>query len=140
MKKINPIRFSIILTTVFLAVLIGFAIMLPWLVTWYVQIAQRNESLATTMMVTCYPCAPFTAIVLLALRQLLKNIEQKNFDKAKNTKLLKYMSISCLIIAVITLIAGRYYLPFYIVAATFLFLSLIIFAFNSISGELFTDK
>ncbi len=140
MKKINPIRFSIILTTVFLAVLIGFAIMLPWLVTWYVQIAQRNESLATTMMVTCYPCAPFTAIVLLALRQLLKNIEQKNFDKAKNTKLLKYMSISCLIISVITLIAGRYYLPFYIVAATFMFLSLIIFAFNSISGELFTDK
>ncbi len=140
MKKLDTIKFSIILTTVFLVVLIAFAVMLPWLVTWYVQLAQRHESLATTMMVTCYPCAPFTAIVLLSLRKLLKNIEQKNLDKVQNSKLLKYMSISCLIISVITLIAGRYYLPFYIVAATFMFLSLIIFAFKSISDELFTDK
>ena len=140
MKKLDTIKFSIILTTVFLVVLIIFAVMLPWLVTWYVQLAQRHESLATTMMVTCYPCAPFTAVVLLSLRKLLKNIQQKNFDKVQNSKLLKYMSISCLIISVITLIAGRYYLPFYIVAATFMFLSLIIFAFKSISDELFTDK
>lgn len=140
MKKLDTIKFSIILTTVFLVVLIIFAVMLPWLVTWYVQLAQRHESLATTMTVTCYPCAPFTAVVLLSLRKLLKNIQQKNLDKVQNSKLLKYMSISCLIISVITLIAGRYYLPFYIVAATFMFLSLIIFAFKSISDELFTDK
>lgn len=140
MKKLDTIKFSIILTTVFLVVLVAFAVMLPWLVTWYVQLAQRHESLATTMMVTCYPCAPFTAVVLLSLRKLLKNIQQKNLDKVQNSKLLKYMSISCLIISVITLIAGRYYLPFYIVAATFMFLSLIIFAFKSISDELFTDK
>lgn len=140
MKKLDTIKFSIILTTVFLVVLVAFAVMLPWLVTWYVQLAQRHESLATTMMVTCYPCAPFTAVVLLSLRKLLKNIQQKKLDKVQNSKLLKYMSISCLIISVITLIAGRYYLPFYIVAATFMFLSLIIFAFKSISDELFTDK
>lgn len=140
MKKLNPIKFSIILTTVSLVILVAFAVMLPWLVTWYVQIAQRHESLATTMMVTCYPCAPFTAVVLLTLRKLLKNIDEKNLDKAQNTKLLKYMSISCLVIAIITLIAGRYYLPFYIVAATFAFLSLIIFSFRSITDELFTDK
>ena len=140
MKKINLIKLSIILTTIFLAVLIAFAVMLPWLVTWYVQIAGRHESLATTMLVTCYPCAPFTAIVLLTLRKLLKNIDQKILDKDQNLKLLKYMAISCVIISAITLIAGRYYLPFYIVAATFLFLALIIFAFRSITFELFTDK
>ena len=140
MKKINLIKLSIILTTIFLAVLIAFAVMLPWLVTWYVQIAGRHESLATTMLVTCYPCAPFTAIVLLTLRKLLKNIDQKILDKDQSLKLLKYMAISCVIISAITLIAGRYYLPFYIVAATFLFLALIIFAFRSITFELFTDK
>lgn len=140
MKKINLIKLSIILTTIFLAVLIAFAVMLPWLVTWYVQIAGRHESLATTMLVTCYPCAPFTAIVLLTLRKLLKNIDQKILNKDQNLKLLKYMAISCVIISAITLIAGRYYLPFYIVAATFLFLALIIFAFRSITFELFTDK
>lgn len=140
MKKINLIKLSIILTTIFLVILIAFAVMLPWLVTWYVQIAGRHESLATTMLVTCYPCAPFTAIVLLALRKLLKNIDQKTLNKDQNLKLLKYMAISCVIISAITLIAGRYYLPFYIVAATFLFLALIIFAFRSITFELFTDK
>ena len=140
MKKFNPIKLAITVTTVFLIVLISFAVMLPWLVTWYVQLANRHESLATTMMVTCYPCAPFTAIVLLTLRKLLKNIDAKNFAKTENSKLLKYMSISCLIIASITLIAGRYYLPFYIVAATFMFLSLIIYTFKSVIDELFTDK
>lgn len=140
MKKIDPIKLATIVTTVFLAVLIGFTILLPWLVTWYVQIAQRHEGLVTTVMVTCYPCAPFTAVVLLTLRKLLKNIDAKNFNKVENSKLLKYMSISCLIIATITLIAGRYYLPFYIVAATFMFLSLIIYAFKSIADELFSDK
>lgn len=140
MKKLNPVKIAITVTTVFLIVLIAFAVMLPWLVTWYVQLAGRHESLATTMMVTCYPCAPFTSIVLLTLRKLLKNIDIKNFNKAENSKLLKYMSISCLIIAVITLIAGRYYLPFYIVAATFMFLSLIIYTFKSVTDELFTDK
>ncbi len=140
MNKLNSVKFSIILTTVFLVLLIAFSVMLPWLVTWYVQIAGRNETLATTIMVTCYPCAPFTAVILLSLRKLLKNISNNNFDKAKNTKLLKYMSISCLVISVITLISGRYYLPFFIVAATFLFLSVIIFAFKSLSDELFFDK
>ncbi len=140
MKKLNPVKLAITVTTAFLIVLIAFAVMLPWLVTWYVQLAGRHESLATTMMVTCYPCAPFTAIVLLTLRKLLKNIDIKNFNKAENSKLLKYMSISCLIIAVITLIAGRYYLPFYIIAATFMFLSLIIYTFKSVTDELFTDK
>lgn len=140
MKKFDLIKLSIILTTIFLVVLIAFAAMLPWLVTWYVQIAGRHESLVTTVMVTCYPCAPFAAIILLALRKILKNINEKILDKAQNTKLLKYMAISCLIIAVVTLIAGRYYLPFYIVAATFLFLALIIFAFRSIVYELFPDK
>ena len=140
MNKLNSIKISIILTTVALAVLIGFAIMLPWLVTWYVQLSGRNETLATTIMATCYPCAPFTAVILLSLRKILKNIRDNSFNKEKDTKLLKYMSICCLIISVITLISGKHYLPFFIVAATFLFLAIIIFAFKSITDELFSDK
>ncbi len=140
MNKFNPVKFSIILTTVCLGLLIGFAVMLPWLVTWYVQIFNRHESLATTIMVTCYPCAPFTAIILMALRKILKNIEQNKKDSIQNIKLLRYMSICCIIISLITFIAGKYYLPFFIVGATFFFLAVIIFAFKSIVSELFTDK
>ncbi len=140
MNKLNSIKISIFLTTAALVVLIGFAAMLPWLVTWYVQLSGRNETLATTIMATCYPCAPFTAVILLSLRKILKNIRDNCFNKEKDTKLLKYMSISCLIISVITLISGKHYLPFFIVAATFLFLAIIIFAFKSITDKLFIDK
>ncbi len=140
MNKLNSVKISIILTNVFLTVLIGFAVMLPWLVTWYVQIAGRNESLATTIMATCYPCAPFTAFILLSLKKILKSIQNKAFNKKQSSKLLKYMSICCLIISVITIISGRFYLPFFIVAATFLFLSVIIFTFKSIMEQLQFDK
>lgn len=140
MKKLTPIKFSIILTTVALVLLIGFAIMLPWLVTWYVKIMGRHENIATVVMVTCYPCTPFTAVILLSLRKMLKSISAGNLEKSANSKLLMYMTVSCFIISAITLIAGKFYMPFFIVAATFVFLAVIIFAFKNITDELFADK
>ena len=136
MKKINLIKTSIILTTVFIILIFIVAILLPMLVTWYVEKTHRMESLATTIMVTCYPCAPFTMLSLWYLRKVLKNILNKEFLSENNIKYLKYMSISCIMVSLITVIAGRYYLPFFIVAATFLFLSLIIFVFRNILIEL----
>ncbi len=136
MKKINLIKSSIILTTIFIILIFSVAVFLPMLVTWYVQKANRLESLATTIMVTCYPCAPFTILSLLYLRKVLKNILNKQYFTDDNIKSLKYMSFCCIIIAVITVIAGRFYLPFFIVAATFLFLSLLIFIFRSIFIDL----
>jgi hypothetical protein len=47
------------------------------------------------------------------------------------------MAISCIIVAGITLVAGRFYLPFFLVAGTFLFLALIIFAFRNIFMNVF---
>lgn len=136
MKKINLIKISIILTDIFISLIFVLALLLPTLVTIYVERANRLESLATTIMVTCYPCAPFTMLGLWFLRKTLKNVLNKDFLCDQNIKCLKYMSICFVIIAVITVIAGRYYLPFYIVAATFLFLSLIVFIFRSILSEL----
>lgn len=136
MKKVNLIKFSIILTTIFIILIFIVAVILPMLVTWYVEKTQRLENLATTIMVTCYPCAPFTILSLWYLRKVLKNILNKEFLSNENIKFLKYMSICCIMVSVITIIAGRYYLPFFIVAATFLFLSLIIFVFRNILIEL----
>ena len=136
MKKINLIKCSIILTTIFMILIFILAVVLPMLVTWYVERTQRLENLATTIMVTCYPCAPFTILSLWYLRKVLNNIVNKDFLSNDSIKCLKYMSICCIMISVITIIAGRYYLPFFIVAATFLFLSMIIFVFRNILIEL----
>ena len=136
MKKINLIKLSIIFTTVFMLLVLIFAALLPILVTWYVQKAHRLESLATTIMVTCYPCAPFTLLSLWYLRKILKSALDGNVLSSDNMKMLKYMSICFLIISLITIIAGRFYLPFFIVTATFLFLSLMIFVLRGILIEL----
>ncbi len=140
MRKTNSIKFSIILTDIFLIVLFLVAISLPMLVTWYVKYTGRNENLATTLMVTCYPCAPFTGLTLFYLRKVLKNIKNGNYTSKENIKLLKYMCLCCVIIATITLIAGRFFLPFYLVAGTFLFITLLIFVFRNIFINVFMEK
>ena len=139
MKKTNSIKFSLMLTDIFLVVLIAVAVLLPFLVTWYVEWAGRLESLATTIMVTCYPCAPFVGLTLFYLHKLLKTIEKGDFPNPDNIKYLKYMAICCVIIAIITLIAGKFYLPFFLVAGTFLFLALLIFVFRNIFINVFKD-
>lgn len=136
MKKLNLIKLSIILTTAFILLIAIVAVFLPMLVTFYVEKTHRLANLATTIMITCYPCAPFTILCLWYLRKILKNILNKNFLSTENIKSLKYMSICCVIVSLITVIAGRFYLPFFIVAATFLFLSLLIFVFRGILIEL----
>jgi hypothetical protein len=127
------------LTDIFLVVLIAVAVLLPFLVTWYVEWAGRLESLATTIMATCYPCAPFAGLTLFYLHKLLKTIEKGEFPNPDNIKYLKYMAICCVIISIITLIAGKFYLPFFLVAGTFLFLALLIFVFRNIFINVFKD-
>lgn len=139
MKKVNSIKFSIMLTDIFLVLLVIVAITLPFLVTGYVEWKGRLESLATTIIVTCYPCAPFTWLSLFYLRKVLKNIAKRDEKNPDNIKFLKYMSICCVIISLITLVAGRFYLPFFLVAGTFLFLALLIFVFRNIFINVFKD-
>lgn len=140
MKKINPVKLSIILINIFIVLILIIAILLPLLVTWYVEKTNRLESLATTIMVTCYPCAPFTILSLQYLKKFLKSFINKDFFNEDNIKSLKYMAICCMIISLITIIAGRFYLPFFIVAATFLFLSLLIYTLRSIFIEIIKNK
>ena len=136
MKKINLIKLSVILTTAFIFLIGIVAVFLPLLVTLYVEKTGRLEILATTIMITCYPCAPCTVLSLWYLRKVLKNFLAKNYLAPENEKYLKYMAFCCMIISLITVVAGRFYLPFFLVAATFLFLSLLIFVFRSILLEL----
>jgi len=126
------LKAAIILTYIFMGILVALVIALPMLVTWYVEIRGKSASLPTTMMVTCYPCAPFTGISLLCLRKLLKNAINDDLFSLSSIRSLKYIAVSCAVISVITLIAGRYYLPFYIVGATFAFLALLAFSFMAV--------
>lgn len=129
------IKVSIILTNIFLLILFFFTITLPFLVTWYADIMGRSSTLATTVMVTCYPCVPFAATILITLRKLLKTALDGNIFSNESVVYLKNIAICCIVIAVITLIGGNFYLPFLIVGATFSFLSLLLYALRGIFTE-----
>lgn len=132
MNNNKTLKTAVVLTDIFMVILLILVITLPMLVTWYVEIMGKSPKLPTTMLVTCYPCAPFTGIALVALRKMLKNAINDSVFSESSIRCLKYISACCTVISVITLIAGRYYLPFYIVGATFAFLALLAFSFMAV--------
>ncbi len=135
MNKHKHLKLSLYITNIFIIILAVFTVALPWMVTWYVETMGRSASLASTIMVTCYPCVPFAVGALVFLRKLLKNLIVKIDFGSGNLKLLRNLAYCCIVISAITLIAGKFYLPFFIVGSTFAFVSLLIFTFRSIFAE-----
>lgn len=105
------------------------------MVTWYVETMHRSQSLPATVLVTCYPCVPFAAAALLLLRRLIKAVSEKGIFSEAVTDCLWKITVCCIAISVITLIAGKFYFPFLIVGATFAFLALLVFSFRSILSD-----
>ena len=122
----RSLRLSIIITDIFIGLLIVGAIALPWLVTWYVEFKHRAPSLPATVMLTCYPCAPFAMTVLILLRRVLKDIERGSVFTALNASRLKTVSVCCFAVTAVMLFSGRFYLPFYVCAICTAFIGLIL--------------
>lgn len=128
----SSLRLCLILTDIFICVLIIVTALLPFGVSWYVEVMHRSQKLPATIMVTCYPCAPILGIALFMLRKIIKRIAEDNIFCADNSKNLKGIAACCLAIALITLVAGRFYLPFYIVGGTFVFLALVAYTMRAV--------
>lgn len=131
-KAQKALRLCLILTDIFICTLVILAVLLPFGVSWYVEVMHRSQSLPATIMVTCYPCAPILGIALIQLRKIIKSISADNIFCIDNSKGFKIIAACCLIISVITLIAGRFYLPFYIVGGTFIFLALVAYTMRAV--------
>ena len=131
MDKIKSIKISIIVTNIFIVLLGIFVVGLPWMVTWYVEKMGRSTTLAATVLITCYPCAPFVATILVFLRKLLKRVLTVGLLNEENFTIIKKIVVCCIIVAAITLVAGIFYMPFYLVGATFVFIALLLFALRA---------
>ena len=90
------------LTNIFILVLIVCVVALPWAVTWYVEIMGRSQKLPAIIMVTCYPCVPFAAAILLYIRRIIKNISTDMLFHLDNVIYFKRISLFCLVISLIT--------------------------------------
>lgn len=117
---------SLILIYVFMVLLVVGMILLPVLVTWYVEYKGREASLPTTIMLTLYPCAPFAAASLWFLKNVVKEILSDNGITHKTVLNLKNISWCSFAVMAVMLFSGRYYLPFYVCAMCAAFIGLIL--------------
>lgn len=140
MEKYKYIKISIFIVDIFFVALAVLTFALPFLINWYVEVMNRSSMLAATVMLTSYPCVPFVFLALLSLRRFLKGVMKGEIFSSYNLKQLKILGFSSVVIAIITLIAGTFYMPFYFVCLTFGFMSLLIFSLLSVGKSENTES
>lgn len=134
--KNKALKLSIIFTNIFILLLAICAVALPWMVTWYVETMGRSPKLPAIIMVTCYPCVPLAGAILIYLRRMLKNISKDMLFHTDTVSCFTRISTFCLLISAVTLIAGRFYLPFFIVGVAFAFFALLVFVFKTVFAQI----
>ncbi len=132
MEKFKLVKLSILLIDAAFVLLAALIIGLPFLITWYVEIMNRSASLATIVMITSYPCAPFVGYGLFVLRRFLKEVMKDDVFGKESLKYLIRLVLCCVVIAIITLTAGFFYMPFFFVAMSFGFMALLVFSLWSV--------
>ena len=73
-----------------------------------------------------YPCAVFGYVTLYSLIRLLRNIQKDDIFIAPNVRNLRRISWCCMAVAVITLIAGVFYIPYSFMAVAAGFVGLML--------------
>lgn len=119
-------KIALIATYVFMVLLVVFTVALPWLIRWYVEVRGRSADLFATIMLATYPCVPLAAITLFSLMKLLKNILAGKVFEFENTGHLLAISNSCLLAALIMIVAGFFYMPFFIAGGAAICMALIV--------------
>ncbi len=73
-----------------------------------------------------YPSAIFASVILYSLIKLLLNIKAERIFIIENVRHLKIVSYCCLFIGLITFVGGFFYMPFMFVAATGIFIAILL--------------
>ena len=127
----KTLKTALWLTNTFIVLLAVCAVGLPWAVTWYVETMGRAQKLPAIIMVVCYPCVPFAGGILFYIKRIIKNLATDNIFHLNSIIYFNRIALFCLIISVITLIGGRFYLPFLIVGVAFAFFAFLAFVFKT---------
>ncbi len=91
----------------------------PWMVRiWFQSYRGWGENTAaldrmlTLFKVCFYPCAVFAYVTLYSLIRLLLNIKKDVIFVTANVKYLRRISWCCVVVSLITLVAGMFYVPY----------------------------
>ncbi len=143
----KTVKLTLVITYISMMLLVAAVIALPSFITWYVEVKGRDQNLPAIVMLTCYPCAPFVGMALISVQKMLKCILSGIIFGDKNIRALKTLSFCCLGISLITLVAGIFYKPFFVVCLVMAFCSLSVkvikeifeFELQSRRDEIFED-
>ncbi len=94
---------------------------------WYMaRRLMTSPTIKIGMMVTLYAISIFAWIILVEMFILLLNLKKAEVFTLRNVKILRIVSICLLVIALVSVAGGFFYLPFFIVAVASAFLTLIV--------------
>lgn len=132
-NKDKSLLLSIVVCFIFAAILTAGLFLGPWAVSlWFSAYRGFNPELSAmkhllTLFVYCfYPCAVFAYITLYSLIKLLFNIKKQKIFINQNVKYLRRISWCCFAVALITLIGGLFYIPFFFIAIAAAFIGLML--------------
>ena len=106
--------------------LVALSIAAPELCRWYGDFRGITEKSEKVIMIAFYICTLPAMASLVSLLRILDNIRREDPFKAENHKLMSFVSYCCIAVAVVTLFAGRYYMPMLFVTAAMIFIFLIV--------------
>ena len=116
MKAKKSLTFSLIVVYISIVALLSLAVALPWLVTWLVEVKHKNAGLPALIMLTCYPCLPFSIYALLNIKKVIKSCLSGLVFGDSNIASLKKVCLCSLAVAVITFVSAFFYPPFYVIS------------------------
>ena len=129
----RSVTLSIVVCYVFVAFLTAGLFLGSWAVKMWFSLYRGwdADSAALLRMLTLfracfYPCAVFAYVTLYSLIRLLFNIKMDAIFIGQNVRYLRRISWCCFVVALITLIGGCFYLPFFFVAIAAAFVGLML--------------
>ena len=123
----KSILLSEILLGIFAATLLLLDVFMNPFLDWYMNLRlMTSPTIKAGMMVTLYALSIFAWLILAEMFILLRNLKNAEVFTSKNVKILRIVSICLLVIALISIAGGFFYLPFFIVAVAAAFLTLIV--------------
>lgn len=122
----RSISLSRVCVCAFALLLAGLDVFGYWLVDFFLRLRGMNGQLGTVILAAVYLCSVFAWIVLFRLWQLLGNIKAGRVFVQENISHMRTVSWCCAAVALVCLLAGLWYLPFFVAAMAAAFMALIV--------------
>ena len=126
LMKHRTVTLTIGFVVFFMLLLSALLFLAPWLIRIYLNYRAMPKELGTVILAAFYTCCPPAAVALGCMFRLLANIRKNQAFCAANPRLMTWICLCCLMVTVVTAVAGYWYPPLLFVAGAMLFIFLIV--------------